>query len=181
MGVSKKRKDDQAGVDSTIQQNIGRDGTQVGSISNSHVEIGPREKKSLLAGAAALATVIAALVALLAYLNIQPEKHDGEPKKSNSSFFVTAKIVNTGTDGVYTYTQPQNGPHYSDGYLEGNDVNVVCQKRDGGPMTDRDPAPGQPTTWAVWDKLDNGRWLPDLWTDLPKNPGDTPPNDLPKC
>jgi hypothetical protein len=60
-------------------------------------------------------------------------------------------------------------------------VKVVCQERDGQPHSDQDPAPGQPANWPVWDKLTNGRWLPDLWTDLPKVPGDTPPNNLPSC
>jgi hypothetical protein len=94
--------------------------------------------------------------------------------------YLEVRIVNSGT-GVATYRGPSTVSRYDDGFLDGDVVRVVCQDRDGEPHTDPDPVPGRPGRWPVWDRLLDGRWLPDLWTDLPKKPGDTPPYGLPNC
>ncbi|WDZ87877.1 hypothetical protein [Micromonospora cathayae] len=94
--------------------------------------------------------------------------------------YVEARIVNSG-NGVYTYRGPSTVSRYREGYLDGDVVRVVCQERDGQPHSDDDPVAGQPDNWPVWNRLVDGRWLPDVWTDLPKVPGDQPPHDLPRC
>ncbi|MEO3743471.1 hypothetical protein [Plantactinospora sp. B5E13] len=94
---------------------------------------------------------------------------------------VTATVVNTGGDGVYTYAGPNTRSRYRDGYLDNDLVRVVCQERNGQLVADVDPAPGQPARWPVWNRLEDGRWIPDLWTNLPKEPGPDPPHGLPTC
>ncbi|MCY1137916.1 hypothetical protein OWR29_07895 [Actinoplanes sp. Pm04-4] len=161
---------------------IGRDGHQISQVENSKITIG---SPGLLGTLAAIATVIGTVIAGVA-LDRQgraapPPKPSVSNEASATAAPVWARIVNSGPDGVFTYPQAGRGAHYPDGYLDGTVVEVVCQERHGEAVTDEDPAPGQPATWAVWDKLTNGRWIPDMWTTLPKKPGDTPPNGLRTC
>ncbi len=139
----------------------------------------------MLGTVAAVATVVGTVIAGVALDRQDRSGPVPQPSFSAapaaSATPVWARIINSGTDGVYTYPQPGRGSHYPDGFLEGMVVGVVCQERHGEPVTDKDPAPGQPASWAVWDRLVNGRWIPDMWTTLPKTPGDTPPNGLPTC
>lgn len=90
-------------------------------------------------------------------------------------------MINTGGPGVFKFEQPTNrsGKRYGPG--EGELVEVQCQVRDGQPLSDPAPAPGQPNDWPVWNKLNDGFFIPDLYTDLPKDPGPTPPNGIPVC
>ena len=133
-----------------------------------------------LAKAASIATILAVVIATAAWLSPQREKTDEEKPPFGVSS--GARIVNSGSDGVYTYAGPSTENRYPDGgHLDNNLVRVVCQERNGQPVKDSGPAPGQPEVWKVWNKLSNGRWIPDLWTDLPKDEGPTPPKGLPIC
>jgi hypothetical protein len=164
---------------------VGGDNTQIQNVRGSRITIGDTGL-GVLGRIAAVATIVGTIVALL--VAIRPDgRHRATPQPSYSVSAspavvpVFARIVNSGADGVYTYPQPRRGAHYPDGYLDGTLVGVVCQKRDGENVQDRDPVPGQPSNWAVWDRLTTGRWIPDMWTDLPKVPGSAPPHGLPHC
>jgi hypothetical protein len=62
---------------------------------------------------------------------------------------------------------------------EGDRVSVVCQVRNGVPVTDTDdPQPEQPPNDTVWNKTDDGVSFSDLWSDLPKNRSSGPPRLL---
>lgn len=149
---------------------------------------------AVIGGAATvLAAIAAALIGLLASgsggspppdrpLAQAPDPTGGPAGDATGGPGVEAKVVNSGRSGVLLYGGPSTERRYrGDGRLDGDVIRVVCQERAGQPVSDVDPAPGQPKTWPVWNKLDNGRWIPDLWTDLPKQPGATPPYGLPTC
>jgi hypothetical protein len=166
-------------------QHIGRDGNQIHHVRHAKITIGDTGR-GVLGKIAAVATIVGTIIAIFA-VSEQDTKpgRTPEPTFPASSRVVPApvytRIVNSGADGVYTYPQPRHGSHFPDGYMDGTVVGVVCQDRHGDAVRDRDPVPGQPSTWAVWDQLNTGRWIPDMWTSLPKNPGETPPNELPTC
>lgn len=95
---------------------------------------------------------------------------------------VFARIQNTGGVGVFAYSGPSTRTARTRGPQEGDLVAVICQERGGEPQTDtNDPQVDQPAGWPVWDKMSDGRWIPDLWTDLPKTLGATPPEGLSAC
>jgi len=168
---------------SRSDQHIGRDGNQLQNIQHSRITIGSTGR-NVLGTIAAVATIIGTIIAIMAFTRpgsgAEPVP---QPSFSAASAAATVftRIVNAGADGVYTYPQPQRGSHYPDGYLDGTVVGVVCQERQGQAVEDHDPAPGQPASWPVWDRLTTGRWIPDMWTSLPKTPGATPPNGLAVC
>lgn len=94
---------------------------------------------------------------------------------------VQTTVINTGGVGVWKWDQPTNtsGRHYGPG--EGEVVEVLCQRRDGQMISETDVSPGQPAQWPVWNRLKDGKWIPDLYTDLPKEPGPVPPEGLTTC
>lgn len=63
---------------------------------------------------------------------------------------------------------------------EGAVVYVVCQERHGRLATDTEYE-GRPTQSTVWNKMDNGRYFSDIYSDLEKVDGDMPPMNLPNC
>lgn len=103
------------------------------------------------------------------------------PRRPAPAPTVFATVVHTGSIGVYKHQQPTNQSTQSYGPGEGERIPVVCQVRDGQPVTDPDSTPGLPENWPVWDKLADGYFVTDLYTDLPKDPGPTPPLGLPLC
>jgi hypothetical protein len=163
-------------------QHIGRDGNQFQDVRDSEINIGDTGRGPL-AKMAAIATIVGTGIAIAAFTHPGASASDHVPPAAGpaSAAPVYARIVNSGSDGVYTYPGPSRGAHFPDGYFDGTVVGVVCQDRDGEAVRDRDPVAGQPASWAVWDKLTTGRWIPDMWTSLPKNPGETPPDNLPSC
>ncbi|MGC9670594.1 helix-turn-helix domain-containing protein [Planosporangium sp. 12N6] len=96
----------------------------------------------------------------------------------------TVRIVNTDENGtpigLHSYTGPTNESSKRQFYGEGDHVVAVCQRREGQLVRDA-PYKDRPTAWPVWDRLDNGEWIPDMYTDLPKVPGSRPPNGLQRC
>jgi hypothetical protein len=91
---------------------------------------------------------------------------------------VPVRISNTSKKGVIFRLAPSPHAGASGGAAEGDRVTVVCQVRDGVPVTDTDdPQPEQPPDDTVWNKTDDGLYFSDLWSDLPKNR----PSGLPDC
>lgn len=144
------------------------------------------------AGAVVVAAIIGAVVAIGTSDDPSSPPSTSPPTESVSrapsalvpppaAKIIQARVINTGGIGVYKYEQPtnQSGKQYGPG--EGELIDIVCQVRDGQPVTDPAPAPGQPDGWPVWNKLSDGFFVPDLYTDLAKEPGPTPPNGLPVC
>jgi hypothetical protein len=82
--------------------------------------------------------------------------------------------------GVYFYPSLHNNLNKERGVDEGTKVRVICQERHGRRVTDT-PYNGRQTESTVWDKLSNGMFISDIYTQLPKVDGDTPPDGLPKC
>jgi hypothetical protein len=166
-------------------QRAGRDNTRIQNVRGSRITIGDAGPGTL-GKIAAVATILGTIIALLVAL--RPDaRHRATPQPSYPATVspaatpVFTRIVNSGSDGVYTYPQPRRDARYPDGHLDGTLVQVVCQERDGESVQDRDPVAGQPERWPVWNRLTTGRWIPDMWTDLPKVPGPTPPYGLPRC
>lgn len=103
---------------------------------------------------------------------------------------VVAKIartwdVDTGKFvGVRSYADPgPNGKGTEVGsYAEGDTIRIVCQLRHGRTISDA-PWEDRERSSPVWDRLagPNPQWVPDLYVDLPKVSGDTPPRGLPVC
>ena len=134
------------------------------------------------------ATIIAAVIALLGVLVTVLVK--GAPSSSATSAgaggpaaaTVKAKIINSGPAGVFKYEAPSLSSTHVIGPVENVSVPVVCQVRNGEPVSDDDPVAGQPNNWPVWDKTDDGYYIADVWTDLPKDIGNPdPPAGLPLC
>jgi hypothetical protein len=50
---------------------------------------------------------------------------------------------------------------------EGSEIHIDCQVVDGQPLTDY--VGDVKMTWPVWDRLTTGIWIPDLYTQLPKD------------
>jgi hypothetical protein len=96
-----------------------------------------------------------------------------------------ATVQHTEGKGLKTYFGPGNT--YPEGrnppsYPEGDVIAVVCQERNGQEIYDPEGDPSRyQKPWPVWNKLSNGLWVSDLYTDLPKVPGDTPPDGIPRC
>ncbi|GAA2783838.1 helix-turn-helix transcriptional regulator [Saccharopolyspora taberi] len=95
-----------------------------------------------------------------------------------------AKIVGTWSEqyhqhlGVFRFRTPDiPGDTDKATYHEGTVVTITCQARHRREVSD--PTTGQRS--AVWNRLSDGYWIPDLYTDLPKVPGEDPPLDLPTC
>lgn len=146
-------------------------------------------RATLLAGfVAAGAAVVAALITVLppwlsndeAPSGRTPTTAPGSPGLADPSA-VRARVIHTDGVGVSKFEQPTNksGKMYGPG--EGELVDIVCQVRNGQPLSEQTPAPGQPNNWPVWNKLKDGFFIPDLYTDLPKDPGPKPPYGLPVC
>lgn len=92
-----------------------------------------------------------------------------------------ARIINTSGIGVAYFLQPNLTGGKLVGPREGETVRVVCQVRDGQPITDTNqPTPYQPPMWPVWNRARNGYYFPDIWTDLPKDPL-RPVEGIPVC
>ena len=167
------------------KKTIGRDNTRIHHVRGSRITIGDTGL-GVLGKVAAVATIIGTIIALLVAMR-PADRHRATPEPAYSASAspaaapVYARVINAGSDGIYTYPQPRRGAHFPDGYLDGTMVGIVCQERNGENVQDRDPAPGQPPSWPVWNRLTTGRWIPDMWTDLPKVPGATPPFGMPRC
>ncbi|MET7968748.1 hypothetical protein [Micromonospora sp. NPDC005305] len=104
------------------------------------------------------------------------------------SIGVDVKIVNTWEAsqqrliGVNFYPSPHsNARTDADGSAaEGAIARVVCQERHGRLVKDT-PYGTRPTRSTVWNKTNTGRYFSDIYSDLPKVDGDTPPRGLPNC
>jgi hypothetical protein len=99
-----------------------------------------------------------------------------------------AKVANTwspdskeweGFKGVNVYRDPYETGRDSkvDAYQEGRALSVVCQERHGREIKNS----ALNLTSPVWNKLAENAWIPDLYTDLPKVVGDSPPLGIPIC
>lgn len=63
---------------------------------------------------------------------------------------------------------------------EGDVVQIVCQVRDGRLVTDQLINDKQESS-KVWDRVTDGYYISDLYTDLPKVTGSKPPPGVPTC
>ncbi len=95
-----------------------------------------------------------------------------------------ANIVGTWSEeyhqhlGVFRFRTPDlPGDTDKSTYHEHTAVAIVCQARHRRVVFD--PTTG--TSSPVWNKLSDGVWIPDLYTDLPKVAGETPPLGIPTC
>lgn len=151
-------------------------------------ELTPARATLLAAYVAAGAVVVAALIGAIATYVLNDDTPTSrvtaaptQPGLAAPLPAVRARVINTGGSGVSKFEQPTNQSGKLYGPAEGELVEVLCQVRDGQPLSDPAPAPGQPNDWPVWNKMKDGFFIPDLYTDLPKDRGPTPPNGLPIC
>jgi transcriptional regulator with XRE-family HTH domain len=77
-----------------------------------------------------------------------------------------AVIANTEGLGVTTYREPRRDRGKRGALAEGAPIKIVCQVGDGEIITDK--VNGERLAWPVWDKLDDGSWVPDIYTSLSK-------------
>lgn len=76
---------------------------------------------------------------------------------------------------VRTRTGPATSYAQNGSFADGQRVLVVCQRRNGQTITDYYEPKNRTISWAVWNRTSTGHWWPDLYSDLPANPG------LPNC
>lgn len=138
-----------------------------------------KSSKRAFFGAIAAAVIAGVFGVAVALINSKPPVPAPNPG-------VEVTVLNTWEEsvrqlvGVYFYPSPDNNQNRVNGVGEGARVRVVCQERHGREATDT-PYNGRQTKSTVWDKLSNGMFISDIYTDLPKVEGDTPPSGLPKC
>ncbi|MGH3900383.1 MAG: hypothetical protein ACRDTA_19495 [Pseudonocardiaceae bacterium] len=140
-----------------------------------------------IVGAATIGVVATALAWLQAAVEISGQEgvQISQPTVAAPAPFVRQATVRyTEGKGLNTFLGPGNT------YPRGNPLNfaenqviaVVCQDRNGQSVHDPTGDPNRyAEPWSVWNKLSNGLWVSDLYTDLPKVPGDTPPDKIPRC
>jgi hypothetical protein len=119
-------------------------------------------------------TVLLAVAAAVAARTWPRGAHSNRPSVWQTTIRNTWSTAKGKDVGVVTSSNPALPQRDGPAYFLGSSVQVVCQDRHGYPVTDR----SQGRTSPVWDKLDTGFWISDLYTDLPKNP---PPPGLPAC
>lgn len=85
--------------------------------------------------------------------------------------------------GVWRHSGPAGDmPRVGEvGIDEGRAIRVLCQDRQGGLVVDRKPPPEQQAPSTVWDRLDDGTWISDVYTTMPRVVGEAPPLGLPVC
>jgi serine/threonine protein kinase len=95
----------------------------------------------------------------------------------------TVKVTNTWSEsknaylGTYSYRTPFGSEQAGGGYGEGAQIQIECQERNGREISD--PSSGKVS--KVWDRTTDGVYISDLYTDLTKVAGDTPPDGIPAC
>ncbi|TYB41346.1 hypothetical protein [Actinomadura chibensis] len=96
---------------------------------------------------------------------------------------VSASIVHTEKGATYAYQHPSMSSkpaRFRPIYREGDMVEVVCQIRDGEPVSM--PGQGRPDfAVSVWDQLPTGSWIPDIFTSLEYKRGPKPPPGVKLC
>ena len=133
----------------------------------------------ILAGIAAIGVVATVAAALGAFTSDGDEQRPAAPDPKTWS----AKVTNTWSEskntylGTYSYRSPFGSERAGEGYGEGTSVQIECQERNGREISD----PSSGTISTVWDKTTDGVYISDLYTDLPKASGDTPPDGIPAC
>lgn len=113
----------------------------------------------------------------------QPTPEDSGQHSSSGTARATT-VSHTEGKGLYTHTQPRtDSSRGSPEHLpEGAVIYVECQERNGDSLSDPEGDPSRYSKpWPVWNRLTNGSWISDLYTDLPKKPGEAPPTGIPKC
>lgn len=91
-----------------------------------------------------------------------------------------AKIVNTYSDeqrrftGVRAAISPYASGHAGVGYLEGEQVTVLCQVPDGRLVEDE--VSGRVLSSTVWYRTAQGVWIPSIYADLPGAGPQVPPH-----
>lgn len=76
---------------------------------------------------------------------------------------------------VRTFTGPSRSNARIGSLNDGQRVLIACQQRNGQPIRDYYGPSNRTITWSVWNRTTDGQWFPDLYSDLPANPG------LPNC
>jgi hypothetical protein len=133
-----------------------------------------------IVGAAVVGAVAVGVAASLGAFT--PEAEEQQPVAQASRSW-PATVTNTFSEskqtylGTYSYRSPFERGRAGPGYGEGKTVRIECQERNGRSIDD--PSTGQSTT--VWNRTTEGVYISDLYTDLAKVPGDTPPDGIPTC
>jgi DNA-binding SARP family transcriptional activator len=107
------------------------------------------------------------------------------PRALGPGLGVSAAVAHScdpNSEGVWPRAGPaRDSPRVPPAYGEGTPIRIVCQDRHGGLVIDDKLQPGPHPSSTVWDRLDDGRWISDLYTNLPTRLGETPPLGLPVC
>jgi serine/threonine protein kinase len=129
------------------------------------------------------ALVVAVAVGVAASLGAFTPEADGQQPVAQAPKSWPATVTNTWSEskqaylGTYSYRSPFEREQAGQGYGEGKTIRIECQERNGRSIDD--PSTGEVST--VWNRTTEGVYISDLYTDLAKVPGDTPPNGIPTC
>ncbi|WP_018653441.1 hypothetical protein [Actinomadura flavalba] len=133
----------------------------------------------------ALATLLSALITLAPLIAPLIMLSGTRKASPGNRAPMTVTITNTArSEGhrVKAYRQPARGTLFTERpyYINGDTVVLTCQIRDGEPVTHPGEGRTQRTVDA-WNRLGNGSWISDVYTDLPGKTGDEPPPGLRLC
>lgn len=94
-----------------------------------------------------------------------------------------ATIVHAPGGETYAYVYPSLSSEQAKPrgiYREGDTIEVVCQIRDGEPVSN--PGDGRPNfAVSAWNQLANGSWVSDVYTSLGSKRGPNPPPGITLC
>lgn len=94
-----------------------------------------------------------------------------------------ASILHAPAGETYAYQHPSLASKHAKPrgiYREGDTIEVLCQIRDGEPVSN--PGDGRPNyAVSAWDQLANGSWIPDIYTSLGYKRGPKPPPGIELC
>jgi DNA-binding SARP family transcriptional activator len=107
------------------------------------------------------------------------------PRSLGPGLGVVAHIAHScdaNSEGVWPRSAPaHDSPRVPPALGEGTLVHVVCQRRHGGLVVDDKLGYSPQPSSTVWDRLEDGTWVSDVYTTLPKQAAETPPLGLQVC
>lgn len=108
-----------------------------------------------------------------------------QPRSLGPAVGVVAHIAHScdaNSEGVWPRSAPAHDASRIPPALgEGTLIHIVCQDRSGGLVIDNKLGIAPQPMSTVWDRLEDGGWISDVYTTLPKLQGRTPPLGLPVC
>jgi hypothetical protein len=157
------------------------DGDQGGDLDATPSSGKDRPRSRIIAVIVVISSLAAVMVGVVVAIQSRASRPPSQPTPSVRVWY--AKVKDTWSSsqskdvGIPRYRSPIRNERLLPGLFTGSSVSIVCQYPNGREITDNT----YHWTSQVWDKLADGSWIPDRYTDLSGEGGDHPPSGLPVC